>query len=132
MNIVSKDGRLVAVYLPTHAEVSEGTSFLTPPDSELQMGMLNWKSNHSCAPHTHIASSERSIRRTNEAYFVQDGCMDVELFDDGGEKIAGLTLQRGDVLLCLSGGHSFTAYTNCRVVEIKQGPFVGSDKVMLR
>lgn len=130
MKIYDSSENLIAVTVLAAEATCAGTHFLTPDSAELQLGSLDWKGGAECKAHTHISKEPRSIARTNEAYFVQRGSVMVGLYDNAGNELCNIRLGVGDVLLCLSGGHSFRAETDSRVIEIKQGPFNGSDKKM--
>ena len=71
--------------------------------------------------------TERHITGTPECIVVRKGKTEVIIFDNDKNEVCRRTLNAGDILLLVSGGHGFTYSEDTVLMEIKQGPFVGVD-----
>lgn len=59
---------------------------------------------------------------------MQRGKMEAVLYNEKGEKIKSVILNTGDTILLLSGGHEFNIQEDSKIVEVKQGPYLGVEK----
>lgn len=124
------DGTHVFAYLVRGHATSESTRFLTPNDLNLQLGMIAYRSGGRVLPHRHLPV-ERTKRGTMEAVFVRRGLCDVDIYDDSQARFATRTLEPGDLVLLVSGGHGFRMREDTVLLEVKEGPYVeGGDKVV--
>src|SRR5690242_21646486 len=85
-------------------------------------------SGHSIAPHRHVAQPNRIVPQTQEFLLVVSGTMEVDFFDAHGRCFSTERLTGGEALLHIQGGHGFRFLENTRVIELKQGPYLGRDK----
>ena len=107
---------------------ANGISFLTNPDSELQVGSMMRESCYQIAPHVH-KRVHRKICSTQEVLFVKRGFLRVDFYNDERVYLQSRLLRSGDVILLASGGHGFEFLEDSEIIEVKQGPYVGdSDK----
>jgi hypothetical protein len=51
----------------------------------------------------------------------------VDFYDRDDVYIRSAVLERGDVILLVSGGHGFRMLEPTEMIEVKQGPFVGME-----
>lgn len=124
------DGARVFAYLVRRHATSESTRFLTPNDLNLQLGMIAYRSGGRVLPHRHLPV-ERTKRGTMEAVLVRQGLCDVDIYDDAQVRFATRTLEAGDLVLLVSGGHGFRMRDDTVLLEVKEGPYVeGGDKVV--
>ncbi len=105
----------------------EGTIFPTAEDMPMQFGYSQNNQNRSIKKHIHN-KIERTLEGTSEFIYVISGKMTIELFDQNGNYIDFVTLNKNQALLQFSGGHSFEIEAGTKFFEIKQGPYLGSDK----
>ncbi len=75
-------------------------------------------------PHRH-PDDQRTIIGTPEFLYIEDGEIEATVFDEEWKEIGRETLSAGDFLLFLRGGHSITMRSAARLLEVKQGPFLG-------
>jgi hypothetical protein len=74
----------------------------------------------------------RTILNTQEVLMIRSGECQVKLFDDLGRVIHTVNLFTGDVILLAKGAHEVFMVTECDILEVKQGPYVGKeDKTLL-
>ena len=53
--------------------------------------------------------------------------MEVDLYEDMKQPTHSFVMKAGDILALYSGGHGFKAIEDLEMVEIKQGPYQGSN-----
>ena len=108
-----------------------GTHFFTPPDASQQVGYMSHPAGHRIRPHVHREVT-RAVRRTQEVLVLRKGRVRVDFYAFGRERIESRTLEEGDVILLVSGGHGFEVLADCEMIEVKQGPYAGDqDKILL-
>jgi hypothetical protein len=55
-----------------------------------------------------------------------------DVFVEAYEKQMKILLSKGDVILLAKGTHSIEMISDCEILEVKQGPFIGAeDKTIL-
>jgi len=119
------DGRVLAIVL--RAKGGEpGVRFASAPDAPLQLGEIERPAGHVIAPHAHNLG-RRVILETHEVLHVRSGTLQVDLYGDEPAPVATRRLEQGDTILLMRGGHGFTFLTACRLLEVKQGPYLGAD-----
>jgi len=124
----SHKGKLIAVlYRRGFQKVGKHAVFLSDPKSSLQVGGGIYRKNHIGEPHDH---DRRQVLKTHyeELLHLDDGRMRVSLYGDDRKKFTSFVMQTGDTLHLISGGHSFEMLTDCRCIEVKQGPYGGQNK----
>ena len=104
---------------------ADGLQFFTPDDYGQQLGYMRHPAGHIVQAHVHH-EVERVVRTTMEVLFVRSGLVRVDLFDGSLEHMATRLLRSGDVIMLVSGGHRFEMLEAAELIEVKQGPFVGS------
>jgi mannose-6-phosphate isomerase-like protein (cupin superfamily) len=106
-----------------------GVHFFTPNDFSQQLGYMSHPAGHKIEPHAH-REVLRNVRRTQEVLVIRKGRLRVDFYDEDRERIGSRTLEAGDVILLVQGGHGFEVLEGCDMIEIKQGPYLGEeDKV---
>ena len=117
-------GRELAVILK--AGFSEpGLHFFTPDEYGQQLGYMRHPAQYVIAAHVHH-EVERTVRSTMEVLLVRSGTVRVDLFDDDLTHVATRVLTDGDVIMLVAGGHRFEMLTDAEMIEVKQGPFLGT------
>lgn len=125
---IEHEGRILAYVIPAAAR-PERTTFLTPPEDKQQVGFVVYAGGGTIRRHYH-KPFRREIHGTSEVLVVRQGLCEVDLFDmQGGEGalVATRTLRSGDVLVLVSGGHGFRVLEDTVFLEVKQGPYLGTD-----
>jgi cupin fold WbuC family metalloprotein len=83
---------------------------------------MSHKKGHIIPAHTHNARSSH-INTTTEVLIVESGRLATTLYSKNHEFIDTRVLEGGDIIVIMSGGHSFEVIENCIFFEVKQGPF---------
>lgn len=123
MESITWNGAILAFIIPT-TMAHEKTVFPTPSDLELQVGFVVYKAGGVITPHRHVPIT-RTINRTCEVLVVKKGRCEVDIFNDGQQRIATRELHTGDVVILVNGGHGFRMQEDTVLLEVKQGPYLG-------
>lgn len=133
------------IYAPAHIDGGEGLlaivvrarnhivvdppsiSFLTEPDNPLQLGVINYKPGQSVPAHIHLPN-KRTVELTQEVLFIRKGTITVNMYTGRGDSAGFVTLNRGDVIMLVAGGHSLLSYDDSEIIECKVGPYVGRER----
>lgn len=125
MNIeMIKHGEVLYAIIIRKEYAPEKTEFFTENNHLQQVGFIVYKKNHSIQPHVH-KMVERRILGTPEVLFVRQGKMVVHFFDTNKEYLFEKTLDQGDLILLIEGGHGFKMLEDTVLLEVKQGPYLG-------
>jgi hypothetical protein len=124
--IFSDDGTLIAIIVLPDFE-KNGVNFLSEKDFPLQLGVSHYPKSSKIDAHIHL-SREILINSIQEVVHIELGCVLVDFFDHFGKFIKSVKLPMGSTVLFISGGHGFTMIEDTRLVEIKQGPYLGKEK----
>lgn len=123
---VSHDDKILAHIIRSQAR-AEKTTFVTDPADAFQLGFIVYPKGGRVPNHFHKPIS-RNINTTSEAILVRTGCCELDLFSDPQTFVATVSLNPGDIVLLLSGGHGFRMMEDCVLLEVKQGPYSGVDE----
>jgi hypothetical protein len=123
---ISHGGRLYAVVLRSTAR-EEGIRFFGDETSSLQLGYMSRPTGYVIAPHVHNPV-KRHLTDTMEVLFIRSGRARLDLFTDDRNYFGSTTLGCGDVVLLAAGGHGLVMNEDTEIVEVKQGPYVPTDK----
>jgi hypothetical protein len=74
---------------------------------------------------------KRQLIGTAEVLLVQAGRCEVDIYDKGCRLVATPELAAGDLIVLLAGGHGFRMLEDTVLLEIKQGPYGGTDEKVL-
>jgi hypothetical protein len=106
-----------------------GVRFVTPNELAQQVGYMSHPTGHQILPHVHL-EVPREVRSTQEVLILRKGRLRVDFYDDRRVRVESHTLEPGDLILLVSGGHGFEVLEACDLIEIKAGPYVeGGDKL---
>jgi hypothetical protein len=122
---VTHEDRTLAIILRA-GDGEPGVRFATEPDSPLQLGEIERPAGHVIPPHAHNLG-RRIVTETHEVLHVHSGTLQVDLYGDSAAPVATRRLSPGDTILLMYGGHGFTFVTACRLLEVKQGPYLAAD-----
>jgi hypothetical protein len=103
------------------------TTFPTPPELSLQVGLVVYPAGGEVARHRH-RPIERHLVGTAEVIVVREGRCALDVYDDAGELVATRELAGGDVMLMVGGGHGFRMLEPTVLLEVKQGPYTGLEE----
>lgn len=103
------------------------TEFLTPETFKQQVGFIVYNGNEDIVPHIHH-EMPRSLKGTSEILILKEGHVRVDFYSQKKEYTESRELFPGDILILVSGGHGFHFYEHSVFLEIKQGPYIGSQE----
>jgi len=100
--------------------------FLTNKNNPLQLGILKYSKNYLVKPHSH-RQIQKTTHKNQEFIYIVSGKIKATFYHQK-KKIQTATLNSGDILLQISGGHSFKMLKPSKLITIKQGPYHGLKK----
>jgi len=113
--------------LITVADRAAGLSFFSEDSDFIQVGMWGYDAGKHLQAHIHNVVP-RQIDRTQEVICVLAGQVRCTVFDEAELRVDDVTLNAGDVLVLLCGGHSYDILGDgTQVLEVKNGPYPGAD-----
>jgi len=86
---------------------------------------MNHPQGHVIQPHVH-KTVMREVYNTQEVLFVRKGKVKVTFYDEGQREVGARTVEAGDVLMLIRGGHGFEMIEPTQMFEVKQGPYAGA------
>ena len=120
-NITNKK-KILAIIIRSNYN-QEGIKFFTPGEFSQQLGYMNRPKGYKITPHSHN-KVERRIETTDETLIIKSGKVRIDFFDDEKKYLKSKVLNKGDVILLVSGGHGFEMLEKSELIEVKQGPYV--------
>lgn len=121
--VIAED--VVAVIVRKDFE-KEGIHFFTPNDYSQQLAYMSHPKGKEIQPHIH-KKVQREVHFTQETLFIRKGKLQVDFYTDEKEYLESRTLDAGDVILLIKGGHGFKVMEDLEMFEVKQGPYAGDD-----
>ena len=128
MNVkeVKKDGEVLA-RLVRSSNWNEGLGFYSNDNEVIQVGTWHYNKGKELMKHMHN-EVERTILRTNEVLYVVSGKVKAFIYDLRENFVEELEVNSGGTLILLDCGHGYEIMDdNTRVVEIKNGPYLGAE-----
>ena len=126
VEVVSAGGRPLS-YIVRQQNAPESTTFVTPDDAIQQVGFVVHAAGGEVKRHYHVPI-ERKIDFTPEVLVVRSGRCEMDVFDDDQNLVATHELVEGDVMVMVGGGHGFRFLEDTVLLEVKQGPYFGTDE----
>ena len=110
------------------ADWEDGLNFISSENDYQQVGTWGYNRGQKLSPHIHLIEP-REVRRTQEVIFVKSGCIRVSIYTEKEEFLKSVELKKGDTIVLLNGGHGYEILEDdTKVLEIKNGPYVGAEK----
>ena len=107
----------------------DGISFFTDDYLSQQLAYMSHPKGKVIEPHIH-KNIERQVFYTQEVLLIKEGKLKVDFFDENKKYLESRILNGGDVILLIKGGHGFEVIENLKMIEVKQGPYLGdNDKI---
>jgi hypothetical protein len=103
------------------------TTFVTPPEINLQLGFVVYPAGGQVIRHMH-KPIKRNIEGTTELLVIKRGRCVMDIYDDHMTLVESKELKQGDIVLMIAGGHGFRMMEDTILLEIKQGPYTGIDE----
>ena len=129
--IKDKKKRTIGLFYPKSISAKGSIRFLTPQSFPLQVGLIEHRHGKKVLPHIH-RNLFYDVNTTQEFIYVEKGRnILITLFDIKWTEIKKIKMAAGDSILFVGGGHSLDIPPNCRLFEIKQGPYPGDAKAKI-
>src|SRR3989338_6763228 len=110
---------------------AQGVEFYTPDDNVLQMGKHCHPSGKIIKPHKHCPVRIERWMSFQEALYIEEGKVRVTFYSAEGQKVESKTLNKGDLILLMEGGHGFEFLEKTKMIEVKQGPYMPESRKSL-
>jgi hypothetical protein len=123
---ITAGGRTFALIV-RQERAPEATTFVTGDDATQQVGFVVHDAGQEVKRHYHLPL-RREIVGTGEVLVVREGRCEMDVYDDEQQLIGTRELSAGDVMVMLGGGHGFRMLEDTVLLEIKQGPYFGTDE----
>ena len=121
------DGILLAKHIPSKDLGASGLTFHSLPDDGIQVGVWNYGDGQILQPHIHNLH-QKVANRTAEVLYVIKGSVHVDIYSENSELLREFSVSKGDVLICLAGGHGYRILEEgTLVLEVKNGPYFGPE-----
>jgi quercetin dioxygenase-like cupin family protein len=126
MRTISSGGVTLAKLIKPE-DVKSGLTFFSEDSDYLQVGTWEYEAGKELLAHTHNRV-ERAVERTHEAIAVMNGSLEATIYTLEGNEVEKIVLEKGDVLILLESGHGYKVLEdNTRVLEVKNGPYLGAE-----
>jgi mannose-6-phosphate isomerase-like protein (cupin superfamily) len=125
IEIISADGQTLCYVIRADTQPKQ-TTFITPPDAKQQVGFIVYPKGGTIPRHIH-RPLERHIIGMAEVLVVRSGHCQIEVYDGHESLVAVRDLYQNDVVLMVGGGHGFQVKEDTVLLEIKQGPYLGTE-----
>jgi hypothetical protein len=129
--IKSPDGKTIAIVVRANYK-KNGVNFMSQEDYPLQLGISSYKEGDKIRSHRHI-NKKLVIDKIQEIVHFESGRALINLYDLNATKFKSIKLSMGDTIFFVDGGHGFTMLEDTKLIEVKQGPYLGKnqDKMMI-
>lgn len=121
MEIRDKNNKLLAMIF-TPGDFKDEKHFLTEDNNEFQIAQFNLDQGTEIKRHIH-GKQERKIENTSEVIIVNEGSLELEIYDESLELVTTEIVNKGQVIALFNGGHGFKSLLNSKFLEVKQGPY---------
>lgn len=125
LEYIYHEGELYSIILRDNFK-SNSINFFTPDSFSQQLGYLPHKKGNIITPHKHKIQ-KREILYTQEALFLKKGKVKVNFYKHEENHVGSEVLNGGDTVLLCGGGHGFEILEDTIMIEVKQGPYTGTD-----
>ncbi len=108
-------------------DVKEGLNFFSEDGDFIQVGEWNYGKDKDLLAHIHN-EVPRTVTRTCETLYVISGKLEAKIYTLEEELVDTFEVNAGDILVLLECGHGYkTLEDNTRVLEVKNGPYLGAE-----
>jgi hypothetical protein len=127
---VTREGEVYAI-IARASMPRTGFNFVSRPEDSLQLGVNHYAAGGTVKPHMHLPL-ERQLINTLEVLHIDSGAAALVLYDEEKRAFYETQLVAGDTVVLMRGGHGLQILQETRIIEVKQGPYLGpaKDKVV--
>ncbi len=123
-----KDGEVTLAIVLRDEDWEGGLNFISAESDYLQVGTWGYEKGKKLLSHIHL-NAPREALRTQEVVLVKEGRLRADIYTEKEALLKSVELKKGDVIVLLAGGHGYEILAdNTRVLEVKNGPYVGAEK----
>lgn len=120
------NGKLRALIVRSTVSYS-GHQFISDLNEPLQIGFVQYEEGQKVERHYH-PDIKRVIHENQEVLYVQQGGGVITIYDDAGNVAGERQFAAGDLVAFIHGGHKLEFFKETRVIQVKQGPYVGPER----
>ena len=121
MKIYDKNGDLLAFIVNANKN-EQAKNFYTENNLDMQVASFNLKKGENIDRHYHYKQN-RNIQTTSEVIYVQEGNLEIEIYDNEKNFVDKLSAFEGMIIIIFDGGHAINIIEDSKFIEIKQGPY---------
>ena len=121
MEIRDKNNKLLAMIFSPN-DYKDEKYFLTEDSNEFQIAQFNLDKATEIKRHIH-RDQERKINKTSEVIIVNEGSLELEIYDEELKLVTKEIVNQGQVIALFNGGHGFKTLSKSKFLEVKQGPY---------
>ena len=121
MKIYDKNGYILAFIVDGNKN-EQAKNFYTENNLDIQVASFNLKEGENIDRHYHYKQN-RNIQTTSEVIYVQEGNLEVEIYDNEKNFVDKLSASKGMIIIIFDGGHAINIIEDSKFIEIKQGPY---------
>ena len=122
MEIRDKNNKLLAMIFSPN-DYKDEKHFLTEDSNEFQIAQFNLDKATEIKRYIH-RDQERKINKTSEVIIVNEGSLELEIYDEELKLVTKEIVNQGQVIALFNGGHGFKTLSKSKFLEVKQGPYV--------
>ncbi len=128
MKEITVNGIVLARHI-VKEDIKAGLNFFSDDLEYVQVGVWGrYEQGKHLQEHIHNAF-ERIANRTHEVLYVIKGSIEAKIYSLAEAYVETIVVQEGDILVLLECGHGYNVLEdNTTVLEVKNGPYVGSEK----
>lgn len=123
---ISYNGERFAIIIRAKLPRS-GYNFVSEAGDSLQVGVNHYAGGKVARPHFHLPA-DRALKDTLEMLHIDSGRCNLLLYNDRKLRIYCTEMNSGDTVVLLAGGHALEMLQDTRIVEVKQGPYLGAER----
>lgn len=110
--------------------LKKGSNPITRDEEPLQLLGLKHPKGHYFVPHRH-KPQKRVSNHLQECLVVRKGKVRVDIYAPGDTKFKSVILKAGELFILLNGGYGIHVVEDAELFELKNGPFIGDDKILI-
>lgn len=124
---IESDGILLAIIVRKNFALS-GIDFVTPENLPFQVGYHKRSVGFRYRSHYSLPFVKMKDFLPNKIYYVTKGKIGSDVYDLKHQKVKYVELLPGDLIIYIDGGHGVDILEDGEFIEIKQGPYRGTEK----
>ena len=110
---------------------SEDIFFFTDGNENIEVAQMYRKKGY-IKPHSHNLIKKETWG-TQEFLYLESGSLTVNFYDCKNGLCDSILLKANDFVILLRGGHGFKLHEDCKLIEVKNGPYLKDrDKTYLK